>query len=86
MGVQRSSLPEATPLPWRLPAHGICPCAAIRSPGVWYAPGADPAISRLLFRCPTAGGREEGDFKGGYMVDQLRRRRRSKVLAQSFKG
>ena len=25
------------------------------SPGVWYAPGIEPAISRLLFSCPTAG-------------------------------
>ena len=32
-GAQRSSIPGATSLPWRLPAHGVCTCAAIRSPG-----------------------------------------------------
>ena len=32
--------------------------AAVRSPGVWDAPGIEPAISRLLFSCPTGGWRQ----------------------------
>ena len=44
---------EASGLPHTRPLHMGAGHVVVR-PGIWYAPGTDPEISRVLSACPTA--------------------------------
>ena len=67
-GLRHGALGKPWGLPHPRPLH-MGAARGVLHPGIWYAPGIDPAISQVLSACPTAGpkfwGRGAGYLEWG---------------------